>query len=162
MILERIFLSAGHAFFGRHGRPPAAHPMQEVSEVECVSGAGLRGDRFFEYKSNYRGQVTLFSADVWDQLQAELPQVLATGPEATRRNLIVRGVDLNTLIGQTFELQGVELEGVEECRPCYWMDQAIAPGAEAWLRGRGGLRCRVLSDGWLRSELAVVPAQPTR
>ena len=32
------------------------------------------------------------------------------------------------------------------------MDQAVGPGAEAWLRGRGGLRARILSDGWLKMD----------
>jgi len=30
------------------------------------------------------------------------------------------------------------------------MDQAVGPGAEEWLKGRGGLRARVLTDGELR------------
>jgi len=39
---------------------------------------------------------------------------------------------------------------MEECKPCYWMDFAIGPGAEAWLQGRAGLRARILTDGVLR------------
>jgi len=31
------------------------------------------------------------------------------------------------------------------------MDRAIAPGAEKFLKGRGGLRAKILSDGELRS-----------
>jgi hypothetical protein len=31
------------------------------------------------------------------------------------------------------------------------MDEAIGPGAHDWLKGRGGLRCRILSDGWLKA-----------
>jgi len=31
------------------------------------------------------------------------------------------------------------------------MNQAIAAGAEEFLKGRGGLRARILSDGQLRS-----------
>jgi MOSC domain-containing protein YiiM len=46
-------------------------------------------------------------------------------------------------------MQGVRFAGVEECRPCYWMNQAVAPGAEAWLQGRGGLRAKIITDGWL-------------
>ncbi len=69
-----------------------------------------------------------------------------------RRNVVVRGANLNALIGCEFELQGVRFLGTEECRPCYWMDQAVGPGAEAWLIGRGGLRAKILSDGWLRRE----------
>ena len=56
------------------------------------------------------------------------------------RNAFVRGVDLPALIGQQFEVQGVRFEGVEESRPCHWMNAALGPGAEEWLRGRAGLR----------------------
>jgi MOSC domain-containing protein YiiM len=68
-----------------------------------------------------------------------------------RRNIFVRGAELDSLIGEVFSLQDVLFEGVEECRPCYWMDQAFGPGAEAFLRGRGGLRARVVSDGVLKA-----------
>ena len=47
-------------------------------------------------------------------------------------------------------MQGVRFHGTQECKPCYWMDRAIAPGAEKFLKGRGGLRARILSDGTLR------------
>jgi MOSC domain-containing protein YiiM len=70
-------------------------------------------------------------------------------PSLLRRNVLTRGIDLNTLIGMTFSIQGVVFEGTEECRPCYWMDTALAPGAEAALRGRGGLRARILEGGTL-------------
>jgi MOSC domain-containing protein YiiM len=73
---------------------------------------------------------------------------------ALRRNVFTRGVDLTTLIGQEFELQGVRLAAIEECRPCVWMDEAVAPGAEAWLKGRGGLRCKILTDGVLHRDAA--------
>jgi MOSC domain-containing protein YiiM len=68
-----------------------------------------------------------------------------------RRNVITRDVDLNELIDQDFEVQGVRFYGTQECSPCYWMDRAIAPGAEKFLKGRGGLRARILTDGTLRS-----------
>ncbi|ACB75025.1 MOSC domain-containing protein [Opitutus terrae] len=149
--IEHIFIADGHSYFGRHGQPAAVFPIVERSEAECVAGRGLRGDRFFGYKDDYKGQVTLFAAEVFEQLCEEL-KLTAAQPAALRRNLVVRGGDLNALIGEEFELQGVRLVGAEECRPCYWMDQALAPGAEAWLKGRGGLRCRVLTSGWLRRE----------
>jgi len=56
---------------------------------------------------------------------------------------------LRRLIGEEFEVNGVAFAGVEGCRPCYWMDQAFAPGAEKLLRHRGGLRARILRDGCL-------------
>ena len=84
----------------------------------------------------------------------ELCQTLGLGqrsPAEARRNIIVRGADLNELIREDFEVQGVRFHGTEECRPCYWMDRAIAPGAEEFLKGRGGLRAKILTDGRLRS-----------
>lgn len=150
LTLHRIFVSGGHSYFGRHGLGSANFPVREVAEVECVAGRGLRGDRFFDYKADYRGQVTLFSREVFADLAAAL-HLPEANPANLRRNLLVSGVNLADLFGRHFEIQGVQLEGVDECKPCYWMDEAIAPGAHAWLKGRGGLRCRILSDGWLRT-----------
>lgn len=70
-------------------------------------------------------------------------------PQATRRNAFIRGADLPALIGKRFEIQGMRFEGVEESRPCHWMNSALGPGAEKRLCGRAGLRCRIISDGIL-------------
>jgi MOSC domain-containing protein YiiM len=147
--VERLFISPGHNFFGHHEQPPGNHPTIEVAAVECVAGQGLVGDRFFGFKDNYKGQITLFAGEVFDEICRQLG-VTGRSPGVTRRNLITRGVDLNTLVGQRFAIQGVAFEGVAECTPCYWMNEAIAPGAEVALRGHGGLRARVLSNGVLR------------
>lgn len=149
--VEHLFLSPGHNFFGHHGKPAGDHPVVPVASVECVAGRGLRGDRFFDYKENYKGQITFFSMEVWDALQRELNLPNAQ-PQASRRNAFVRGIDLNACIGHEFELQGIRFAGVEESKPCHWMDVAIGPGAEEWLRGRAGLRCRILTSGTLHRD----------
>ncbi len=149
--IEHLFISPGHNFFGHHGGPPGEYPIISVDRIECVAGRGIRGDRFFDFKENYKGQITFFSMEVFDELCAELGLVDAL-PQATRRNVCVRGARLNELIGCEFEVQGVRFAGVEESRPCYWMNHALGPGAEEWLRGRGGLRCRILTDGVLRRD----------
>ena len=158
----RLFVSPGHNYFGHHGQPAGQSPTTEVAAVECVAGRGLRGDRFFDYKEDYKGQITFFAGEVYDELCATLtarnPRLSAPdsqpfpSPAAARRNVLTRGVDLNTLVGKTFEIQGVRFEGVSECSPCYWMDQAFAPGANELLKGRGGLRARILTDGWLHAK----------
>ena len=149
MFVRHIFVSPGHNYFGHHGEPPGTHPVVALGAVECVRGYGLRGDRFFGHRPDYRGQVTFFALEVFERVKAAF-RVPALEPSAFRRNVITEGADLDGLIGERFSLQGVEFEGMEECRPCFWMEQAVARGAEDWLKGRGGLRCRVLSDGWLR------------
>jgi MOSC domain-containing protein YiiM len=72
-------------------------------------------------------------------------------PGVTRRNVITAGIDLNSLVGMEFEIQGVRFAGTAECSPCHWMDLVIAPGAERLLHARGGLRARILTDGILRA-----------
>jgi MOSC domain-containing protein YiiM len=122
--------------------------------IECMAGHGIRGDRFFDYQEDYKGQITFFSLEVFDELRRAL-QVQDCSPTSVRRNVITRDVDLNKLTNQEFEIQGVRFYGTGECRPCYWMDRAIAPGAEEFLKGRGGLRARILTDGELRSTARV-------
>jgi MOSC domain-containing protein YiiM len=122
--------------------------------VECVAGRGIRGDRFFDYQEDYKGQITFFAFETFDELVRTF-QLQDCSFASVRRNVITRAVDLNELIGQEFEVQGVRFFGSGECRPCYWMDRAVAPGAEKFLRGRGGLRARILTDGELRATASV-------
>jgi MOSC domain-containing protein YiiM len=149
-----LYISAGHSFFGHHGREPDDFPVNEVSSIECVAGHGIRGDRFFDYQQDYKGQITFFSLEVFDEL-CEALKLQNCSPTLLRRNAMTRGADLNALIGKDFEIQGVQFHGTGECRPCYWMNQAVAPGAEEFLKGCGGLRARIVSDGMLRSTAKV-------
>jgi MOSC domain-containing protein YiiM len=157
MEICHLFISLGHNFVGHHGHEPDTHPMIEISEMECVGGRGIRGDRYFDFKDHYKGQITFFSVEVFDELCSAL-KIHDSSPALARRNVITRGVDLNELIGEEFEVQGVRFLGMEECRPCYWMDGAFAPGAQEFLKGRGGLRAKILSDGSLRSTARVLAA----
>ena len=145
----QLYISPGHNYIGHHGKPPGEHATVAVPEVRCVPGRGIEGDRFFDFKENYKGQITFFAEDVYLSLCEEL-DVHDKSPAAFRRNVFCAGVDLNTLIGRDFEVQGVVFQGREECRPCYWMDQSFGPGAEKALRGRGGLRAGIVSAGVLR------------
>lgn len=149
MRICHIFVSGKHNFRGHHGGPPGTHPVEDVEEVQCVEGAGLVGDRYFDYQENYRGQVTFFSREVFEAACAAVGAV-DRPPWAMRRNVMTEGIDLNELIGKRFEIQGITFQGAEECSPCAWMDQAVGPGAHDFLRGRGGLRARILSSGTLR------------
>ncbi len=161
--IEHLLVSPRHNYFGHHGGPAGANPVLEVPEIECVTGRGVRSDRFFDYRPDYKGQITFFAMEVFERICAELAirDVPAT---AVRRNVFTRGLELSALIGCAFTVQGVRFAGAEECRPCYWMEQAVAPGTEMRLLGCGGLRARILGDGRLRlgrAEFsAFAPTQP--
>ncbi len=149
--LVEIWISPGNDFRGHHGMPRGNHGIQGVTEIECVAGMGLKGDRYFGYKPDFKGQVTFIDADAVDAVRRECGKPELSSSEF-RRNLVVRGADLSAWVGKRFRFQGVEFEGSEECKPCYWMDEAVAPGIEEFLKKQfqGGLRARILTDGRLR------------
>ncbi|MEY2501250.1 MAG: hypothetical protein QOI07_1584 [Verrucomicrobiota bacterium] len=160
MIIRQIFVSPGHNYFGHHGRAPDDHPLLEVQKIECVAGHGIRGDRFYDYRDNYKGQITFFSVEVFEKLAARFGLTNKSAGDL-RRNVIVSGVNLNDLIGEEFSIQGLRLRGTAHCRPCYWMNHALAPGAEEFLHGNGGLRAQILSDGVMAvGDAQLVLAQP--
>lgn len=128
--------------------------MAEADQLPCLPGCGIVGDRFFD-PSGKQGEISFFSCEVLDRLWDELKvPIERRDPGALHRNVLVEGADLNGLIGQEFELQGVRFRGLRECHPSAWMDQAFAVETAAWLEGRGGLRARILSAGDLRSSRA--------
>ena len=147
--IRHIFISPGHNFYGHHGKPPSEHATVEVREARCVAGRGIEGDRFFDFKEDYMGQVTFFAREVYERMCAQFG-IHEKSPGIFRRNFITEGVDLNTLIGVEFEMQGVRFLGTQESAPCHWMNTAFAQGAEDALKGNGGLRAKILSDGVLR------------
>ena len=149
MQLLHLYISSGHNFRGHHGGPAGEHPILDVPEIHCVAGRGIRGDRYFDYKADFKGQITFFQDEVYQSL-CEQFEVRDKPPSVFRRNVITRGVDLNSLIGREFEVQGVRFFGAESCAPCYWMDLVFCAGAEAAMQGRGGLRAQILNDGVLR------------
>ncbi len=148
--IRHLFVSPGHNYFGHHGGPAGEHPIREVAAVICRAGRGLEGDRFLEAAEGHIGQVTFFDWVIYTALRDEF-KVPALSPGAMRRNVLVEGADLPMLIGRRFTLGGVEFEGTEESRPCDWMNSAVAPGAREWMKGRGGLRARILTDGELKT-----------
>ncbi len=154
MIIRHLFISPGHNFFGHHGQAAGKNTLCTMNEIECVAGHGVSGDRFYDYGDNYKGQITFIASEVFEDVCRRLGVQLKS-PGVARRNVVTAGIDLNSLIGKTFTIQDVEFEGVCECKPCYWMDSAIAPGAEKALQGRGGLRARILSRGRLRVGVAL-------
>jgi MOSC domain-containing protein YiiM len=155
--ITHLYISPGHNFFGHERDQPSSNPALEVPSVWCVAGKGIEGDRFFDYKESYKGQITFFEEETYADLCAQLG-IWDRSPSVFRRNVLTRGVRLNDLIGHEFTIGDVRLLGTEESRPCFWMDRAFGPGAQAALKGRGGLRARILSTG----RLAVTKPEPGR
>jgi MOSC domain-containing protein YiiM len=145
----QLLVSPAHRYVGRPSEGPSAAPEGElVGSAEVRRHLGLMGDRYYARPAHRDAAVTLMAVE-------NLP--LGIGPATdlrhTRRNVLLRGVDIDAHIGSTVSLDtgsGPVLLAVRRpARPCAWMDSVIGPGAQRALRGKGGVRCTPLSDGVL-------------
>ncbi len=131
----------------------AEGPMRTVPSAEVLARRGLRGDRYAQGAGTFsdpsgRGyDLTLVEAEALEELSAG-GVVLA--PAEARRNLVVRGISLDGLIGQRFRVGEVECFGQRRCEPCAHLEKLTRPEVLRGLVHRGGLRADVLSDGEIR------------
>jgi MOSC domain-containing protein YiiM len=131
----------------------ATGPVVLVPEAQAVAGRGLVGDRyeagagtFTPVRGGGRGyDLTLIEAEVLDQLVLPGGRRLEYGE--ARRNLITRGVDLNSLLGRRFRVGNVECLGQRLCEPCAHLERLTTKGILRPLIHRGGLRADILTDG---------------
>ncbi len=114
--------------------------LAPVSSVRAVAGHGLEGDRYFFADGAGPGEaLTLIEAEA-------IEDVGLTGQQS-RRQVVVRGVRVNDLVGKRFRLGDVECLGVELCEPCLHLQKLTRPGIIKDLIHRGGLRADILSGG---------------
>jgi MOSC domain-containing protein YiiM len=114
--------------------------LAPVDSVAAVAGCGLEGDRHFRPNgARPGGALTLIEAEV-------LEDVRLTGPQS-RRQVVVRGVRLNDLVGKRFRVGDVECVGVELCEPCVHLESLTRPGIIDELVHRAGLNADILTGG---------------
>lgn len=132
----------------------AEGPMKTVPVAEALAGRGLEGDRYARGAGTFsdpngRGyDLTLVEAEALEELAAggvEIP------PSDARRNLVVRGMILDYLIGKRFRVGEVECYGQRRCEPCAHLERLTRPGVLRGLVHQGGLRADVLSNGEIRT-----------
>jgi MOSC domain-containing protein YiiM len=114
--------------------------LTPVDFVRAVAGCGLEGDRHFRADGQRPGgALTLIEAEA-------LEDVGLTGAQS-RRQVVVRGVRLNDLVGKRFLVGSVECLGVELCEPCLHLQKLTRPGLIDDLVHRGGLNADILTNG---------------
>lgn len=134
------------------GAEPGVMPGS-MDEVKAFEGVGLKGDRYAvgagsqSVKPGTGRHLTLIEREALEDLAAS---GITLSPGESRRNLETRGVDLNALIGKRFMVGEVECEGMRECAPCAHLEGITQPGVLSGLRGRGGLRAEIRSNGTIR------------
>ena len=117
-----------------------------VDSASVVAGRGIVGDRYFLGKgsfSHWRGTGRALTL-----VEAEALEDVGLGFAESRRNVVVRGVSLNDLVGRRFRVGSVECLGRRLCEPCRHLEKLEKrEGLMRSLAGRGGLRADVLVDG---------------
>lgn len=134
----------------------ATAQMRLVDIVRAHADRGLDGDRYAEkagtfssHRPGARGyDLTLVEAEVLDALV--LPDGSGLTHLASRRNVLTRGIDLNSLVGERFFVGDVECLGQRLCEPCAHLERLSSPGALKALIHRGGLRADIVGDGTIR------------
>jgi len=130
--------------------PEKGAPMIALPEVQAMAGQGLFGDRNFSQRSSsgLDKNLTLIEHEKIDEFAR------ATGLEFTaedaRRNLVTQGIELNSLVGREFYVGAIKVEALELCEPCNLLAKRTHRQVLWGLRHRGGLRCRILSNGVIR------------
>jgi hypothetical protein len=137
----------------------AAAATAPVRLVETVTATpdGLEGDRYAADRGTFASgrpgsALTLVDAAVLEDLGPDLDH---------RRNVVVRGTDLNALVGVTFTLGDATCRGRRLCEPCAHLDRLNGGGVLRPLVHRGGLRADVLAAGTVRVGDALTPNGPS-
>ena len=141
-----------------HGRDP----MVGHEEIQAIAGVGLEGDRYAQpqgSESKSRNgpdrELTLIEQEQLDWLQAE--HGIELTPEAARRNLVTRGITLNELVGRTFNIGAVQVEGMRLCQPCKPLAEDLGFDFVNLMMDRSGLNCRIVNSGTIHVGDAVGP-----
>jgi MOSC domain-containing protein YiiM len=114
--------------------------LRSVESVRAVAGKGLEGDRHYHAEGAKPGQALTL-------VEAEEVERVGLAPGQTRRQVTVRGVRLNNLVGKRFRVGDVECVGVELCEPCLHLQSMTRPGIINDLVHRAGLNADILTDG---------------
>jgi hypothetical protein len=134
--------------------PTAEAPVVLLDEAIAIVGQGLQGDRYAAgagtFASGRPGSaLTLVDAAVLDTFDRDLDH---------RRNVVVRGTDLNALVGREFTLGEARCRGRRLCEPCAHLDRLNDGGILRPLVHRAGLRADVIRDGTIRIGDRLTPA----
>ena len=118
----------------------------ESADVEV--GTGLVGEHHSKSGRGKR-QVTMIQAEHLTVVAAILGRD-ELKPEELRRNLVISGINLQSLKKARFTIGDVEFEGTGDCHPCSRMEHNLGDGGYAAMRGHGGVTTRVLKPGKIR------------
>jgi hypothetical protein len=127
----------------------AGESVKLLGSAQAIPGRGLEGDRHTLGRGTFPSGVpgsalTLIQAEVCESFEPALE------PDEHRRNLVTRGIDLNSLVGYEFTIGDVRCRGMRLCEPCTVIDGYASRPLLRPLVHRGGLRADILTPGEIR------------
>jgi MOSC domain-containing protein YiiM len=125
-------------------RPKKGADLSPTDSVSVTLEAGLEGDHYSG--SSKKRQVTLIQEEHLEGV-AKILRKDHIDPSLTRRNILVRGINLLALKDRSFQIGEVILEGTGPCHPCSRMETNLGPGGYNAMRGHGGITARVVQEG---------------
>ena len=121
-------------------------PMMWLSAAHLVPGRGIEGDRYYLGVGSFPTgdlpayEVSLIEEDMYQELAHEA--LLKDNGKALRRNIVVSGCSLATLIEQPFQIGTVLLRGlVPRCLRHLPLERLVN------MRIPGGIGAQVLTEG---------------
>ena len=129
-------------------RPEAHKPVVVPEETQAQIG-GLLNDRYNKGNSEGKRQVTLIQQEHL-QAAASFLGKENIDPSLVRRNIVVKGINLNALKGHQISIGEAILEMTGFCHPCNRMEENLGKGGYNAMRGHGGITCRVLKEGKIK------------
>lgn len=123
-------------------RPRRRAPVVAVQEWDLHGAA--------DHARSTKRAVTLISAEHVEAIAATLGEQ-AIDWRQLRRNVLIRGLNVNSLRGRTFAIgDQVVLEGTGPCDPCSRMPEILGPGGYAAMLGIGGVCAAIVTPGTIR------------
>lgn len=122
-------------------------PAEKLDAAPFLANFGLEGD--WRSRKNRGRQITLVEAEALEEV-ARVLKLPAIPAGASRRQVLVRGIDLNATVGKTLRVGPLLIKVEELCDPCRNMETMVGSGAHRAMENRGGVCARVLEGGTLR------------
>ena len=128
-------------------RPAHDKPMEVVEQVIADESKGLIKDRF--KGRGTKRQVTLFEMEFLEAI-ARIMELDSIGPEQTRRNIGVTGINLHAWMNQEISTGECVLKITDDCYPCERMESTVGPGAMSAMTGLAGVTASIVKGGTIR------------
>ena len=122
--------------------------IEGVNFIDVLANKGIVGDRHFDNYNDPYNQLSLIESENIDYYNKKYN--LNFSYIDFRRNIVTKGIELNTLVGKKLIIGDVEIEGIDLCRPCKHLEETLDGKdiIKEFLR-RGGLRCEILTSGYI-------------